>query len=166
MTRWNKIIQYGMALARRRTFAAVAIIVACGAVGAADAFSGSARGVWGRGRYSADSIDRVRQALQRGSPWLDLLKVTAQQRIELRHIVDRHETALRQLESARNRVTEEFSSAFVADVLNPTDIERARAEAGALGEQAIDESVVAMTEAGQILTSEQRRQVVRLWRDR
>ena len=166
MALWNKITQYGAALRGRRTFAAIAIIVAVGAVVAAQGLSSaSARGAWRRGQSAADSIESIRQALQRGSPWLDLLKVSDQQRVELRQVVDRHEAALRQLESDRNRLTEEFSSAFAADVvLNPTDIELARAEARALSERVIDESVVVVTEAGQILTSEQRRQLVRLRR--
>jgi Spy/CpxP family protein refolding chaperone len=165
MTLWNRITQYGAALRSGRIFTAVAIIAVVGAVVAAQGFSGgSAAGARHRRQSAADSIESVREALQRGSPWLDLLRITDQQRVQLRQAVDRHEAALRQLESDRYRLNEAFSSAFAADVLNPTDIERTRTEARVLGDRAIDESVVTVMEAVQILTPEQRARLVALWR--
>jgi Spy/CpxP family protein refolding chaperone len=165
MALWKKITQDGAALRGRRIFAAVAMIAVVSVVVAAQGFSGaSARGGWRRGQSAADPIETARQALQRGSPWLDLLRISDEQRVELRQVVDRHEAALRQLESDRNRLNEAFSSAFAVDVLNPEDIERARTEARALGERAIDESIVMVMEAVRILTPEQRTRLVALWR--
>ena len=162
----NQIKQYTAALRGRRIFAAIAIIAAVGAVATAQALSAPTRSAWRRGRSTTDSIEIVRQSLQRGSPWLDLLKATDKQRVELRQAVDRHEAALRQLESDRNRLTEALSSAFAADGLNPTDIDIARSEARALSERAIDESVALVVEGLQILSPEQRKQLIGLWRAR
>jgi len=95
MALWNTITQYGAALRARRIFAAVAIIAVVGVVVAAQGFSGaSARSAWHRGQSAADSIETARQALQRGSPWLDLLRISDEQRVELRQVVDREGFAL------------------------------------------------------------------------
>jgi Spy/CpxP family protein refolding chaperone len=154
---------------RGRLFFAVAIgiIAAAGAAVAAHRFSDTSRRVqWHRGRAAADSIEAVRQSLERGSPWLDLLKVSEPQRTQLLAIIDRHEAALRRLESDQDHLVDEFSTIARADVLNPADIEHARTGARALSDQAIDESVAMVTEAVQLLTPAQRRRLVALWRAR
>jgi len=108
---------------------AIAIIVAVGAVAAGQGFrEGSRGGHWHRGRGGADSIGTLRQALELGSPWLDPVKIRDEQRTQLLQIVDRHEPALRQLESERSRLVKQFASTFGTNVVNPAEIEQVRAD--------------------------------------
>jgi len=155
-----------MALSKRLV-AVLAVIAGAGVVAAGQGFRGvSATGAWHRGQRTSLSIDGVRQALRQGSPWLDLLKVSDVQRVELYDVWIRHEAALRRLDSDRTSVYEAVSSAFAADAPDMAGIERARSEALALSERAIDESAGMIRDAMQILTPEQRRKLVELWRAR
>lgn len=148
----------------RLSFAAIVIIAAVGAVAAGRGFGdGSPRVPWHRGRAGADSIERVRQALERGSPWFDLVKVSDEQRKQLLEIVERHEAGLRQLESDRGRLAEEFASALKANVLTPNEVEHLRTEAREFVGQAIDVGVALATETAQVLTPEQRARLAALW---
>ena len=145
-------------------FAAIVIAATIGAVAVGQGFGDGSRGVYRhRGRAGTDPIEAVRLGLERGSPWLDLVKVSTQQRTQLLGIVDRHEPGLRQLESGRSRLVEEFASALRADIVNPTDMEQLRTEARELGGQAIDEGVALATEAVQVLTPEQRARLAAPW---
>lgn len=64
----------------RRFFAAAALIAAIGAVAVGQGLSDHSRGgPWHGGRHDAHSIEALRQALERGSPWLDLVQVSPEQ---------------------------------------------------------------------------------------
>ena len=135
-----------------------------GVVAAGSGFGdGSRRVHWPRGRTGAHSIETVRQALDRASPWVDLVSVSEQQRTRLLQIVDRHEPELRQLDSERRRLVDEFASALKVGRVNATDTDRLRAETRELGGRAIDELVALVTEAVQVLTPEQRARLAALW---
>ena len=164
MTLTDTIKKYRTTGRGRLFFAAIVIIAAIGAVAAGWGFGDGSRRVHGhRDRPGTDSIETVRQGLDRGSPWIDLVRVSEQQRTQLLHIVDRHEPELRQLDSERSRLVDEFASALRVDRVNPADTERLRTETRELGGRAIDESVALVTEAVQVLTPEQRAPLAALW---
>ena len=148
----------------RVLLAAIALVAAVAAVVAAQGFGDASRTVHRqRARGGAQAIGTLRQELERGSPWLDLLKIRDDQRTQLLEIIDRHEPAFLTLESKRSRLAEEFASAFTANASQPPDVEQWRAEIRTLNEQAIDETLAVANEAGQLLSAEQRARLVRLW---
>ena len=164
MSLTNTIKKYRTVGRGRLLLAAVAVITAVGAVAAGQGLGGGSQRVhWHRSRADTDSIETVRRALQRGSPWLELAKVSDEQRTQLLQILDRHEPRFRQLDSERSRLVEQFASVLRTNAVNSAEIEQFRTDLRALSGQAIDESVALATEAVQILTPEQRARLAALW---
>ena len=165
MSLTNTIKKYRTVGRARLLLAAVAVITAVGAVAAGQGLGGGSQRVHRhRSRADADSIETVRRALQRGSPWLvELAKVSDEQRTQLLQILDRHEPGFRQLDSERSRLVEQFASVPRTNAVNSAEIEQFRTDLRALSGQAIDEGVAQATEAVQILKPEQRARLAALW---
>ena len=163
MTLTDTIKKYRTTGRGRLFFGLIVIAATFGVIAAGQGFRGGSRAFSRqRGQAGAGSIEAVRQALERGS-WLDPVKLSDEQRTQLLQIVDRHEPELRQLDSERSRLVDEFASALRVDRVNPTDTERLRTETRELGGRAIDESVALVTEAVQVLTPEQRARLAARW---
>ena len=164
MTLTDTIKKYRTTGRGRLVFALIVIAAIFGVIAAGQGFPDGSRAFSRqRGRAGADSIEAVRQALERGSTWLDPLKVSDEQRTQLLAILDHHEAGLRRLDLERGRLVEEFASALRVDRVSPTDTERLHTDTRELGGRAIDESVALFTEAVQVLTPEQRAQLATRW---
>ena len=164
MTFTDTIKKYRTTGRGRLFFALIVIAATVGVIAAGHGFRDGSRAFSRQlGRAGTDSIEALRQALERGSAWLDPVKVSDEQRTQLLAIVDRHEPGLRRLDLERGRLAEEFASALRVDRVNPTDTERLHTDTRELGGRAIDESVALFTDAVQVLTPEQRAQLAARW---
>jgi Spy/CpxP family protein refolding chaperone len=109
-----------------------------------------------------DRADRGRrQHMERRLERLfDRVDATPEQRQQLRSILDRHRPELRALEDERRRIQGRLAEAFTRTTVDPGEIERLRQDSLRLAERASLTFTRGLIDAAQVLTPEQRRQLV------
>jgi Spy/CpxP family protein refolding chaperone len=120
----------------------------------------------GRDRHDEFSVEKLQQHLEEGSQWLERYGVTAAQQDQLATIVAELTPAAESLKAEQKLVSEDLARALESEVISPEEIDRLRQASLQLTEKAVEMGFDALLDATQVLTPEQRADLVRHWRSK
>lgn len=115
-----------------------------------------------RGRH-ARSLTELATMLRQSTPWLAIAGLDAAQAAQLADVLERHGPAFDALEAERAALTERVSTLLTAEPLDPIALDMAREEAERLAGRALDDGLQLLVETAELLTPEQRAELVRHW---
>ncbi len=150
---------------RRLFWGMVLIITVASFMAVANGF-GRDHGRSGSGRVHGSTFENpgeLREGLERV---LDHLDATDEQRTALRTLVDELSPELAALADGKEAIRNRLVAALSAEIVDTEDFAAARAEGTALAERAVGMTIDATLRLAQILTPEQRAELVEYWSKR
>ena len=124
---------------------------------------------WGYGHrhQAAFSAEEVRKRMSRVAKWaLDEVKASDAQRAQVQVILDGMASEVAGLQGERQALRDQFIQAVAADPVKTEQVAQVRAASLQLAERAIDRSLEALVKISQVLTPDQRKQLLETWKGR
>lgn len=115
---------------------------------------------------SRHSLEALREALSEDSIWLRHLDLSDEQRRKIGDILEDLGPSFDQFQSDKGELSNRFADLLLAESIDPSEVETTRAEARGIARRVVDETIDAAVAVAEVLTPEQRAELVAHWRQR
>lgn len=155
---------------RKATWIAVGIAALLAAIWMAPTITGHSQGerFGGLRRMRAHdrSLTELADELREHTRWAEFAGLSATQSEQIAELLDAKSPVFEDLDSQQAKLTERAANALAASDLDPTELTTLRTDMRRLADEAVDESFDLVVEAAELLTPQQRADLVGHWRDR
>ena len=119
-----------------------------------------------RGGHGKHSPEALLEALSEDAVWLRHLDLSDGQRREIGALIGELGPTIQRFESERQEISGRFAELLLAESPDAEKVEATRAAAQRLSRQAVDRTIDAALAFAEVLTPEQRAELVAHWRER